>query len=179
MLPITTTGAKKSLTSLLRVEQLTLAELIQFRMLIEGSANELAASLRTDEQLADMDEAMRQMKSAIGEDYAEFSRADLAFHDAVAEAAGNRLLQIANDVVRGVVLNLVSNKIEHADNRVALMQDSVRRHRLVLEAIRDRAGDRAAALARKHLYEYYAVFLSPTERQRVEALHEPPTVPVG
>jgi DNA-binding GntR family transcriptional regulator len=44
----------------------------------------------------------------------------------------------------------------------------------VLDAVRARDGQRAAALARKHLYEYYSVFLAAEDRKRVEALVESP-----
>ncbi len=43
------------MTRLTRVDQLSIAELVSFRMILDGSANLLAARLRTDDELAAME----------------------------------------------------------------------------------------------------------------------------
>ncbi|GAA3721499.1 DNA-binding FadR family transcriptional regulator [Spinactinospora alkalitolerans] len=170
VLPFTTDALKDALSSLALVEGLSLGELLQFRMLTEGCANQLAAVLRTEAELARLEESISAMEAALARGHAAFSAADMAFHDLVAEIAGNRLLRISDEVVRSVVLRLMATKIEQAPNSEAQMRDSVRRHRLVLDAVA--AGDSAgaAALARRHLFEYYADYLTPPERTRAAAL---------
>lgn len=169
VLPFSPATLQKSMTTLARVSELTLAELIQFRMLLDGSANLLAARLRTDDQLAEMDAAMAVMHAATG-DYEEFSRADVAFHDAVAIASGNRLLQVCNQVVRSVVLILIEDKIVHAADRTALMEESIRHHAEVLDAVRAGDGPAAARLARQNLYDYYAGYVTQEEREFLRTL---------
>ncbi|MFB9902796.1 FadR/GntR family transcriptional regulator [Allokutzneria oryzae] len=155
---------QKSMTMLARADTLGLAELVQFRMLLEGSANQLAARLRTPEQLAEMDTAMDVMRTAVDEGYAEFSRADVAFHEAVARATGNTLIQICGTVVRDVVLGLIEDKIVNAPDSRALMLTSLEHHSRVLEAVRDGDGELAARLARRSLYDYYAEYVPEDER---------------
>lgn len=170
ILPFSPATLQKSMTTLARLAELSLAELIQFRMLLDASANLLAARLRTPEQLAEMEAAMEVMRSAVAEDYEEFSRADVAFHDAVARASGNRLLQVCNQVVRSVVLTLIAEKIAHSPDRVELMRTSVGHHAAVLRAVRAGDGVAAARLARQSLYDYYAGYVPAGERKFLRAL---------
>ena len=89
---------------LARVEQLTLRELLQFRMIIEGNAYRLAAQNRTDAAprcaRARADRHVGRASRAASE---AFTDADLGFHDVVAEAADNKLLSISISVVRDIV----------------------------------------------------------------------------
>jgi len=89
----------------------SLAELVAFRMILDGSANLLAAQLRSQEQLLEMESTIDVMRGTIEVGYKAFSEADVAFHDSVARAARNTLIQVCNEVVRGVVLSLISDKI--------------------------------------------------------------------
>jgi GntR family transcriptional regulator, transcriptional repressor for pyruvate dehydrogenase complex len=152
---------------LARTDTLRLAELLQFRMLLEGSAYQLAAHLRTPEQLAEMTAALTEMDRDIEVGYPEFSRADVAFHDAVARATQNTLIMVCGDVVRGVVLDLIEDKLAHAGNQQAqkaLMRKSLAHHHEVLTAVRDGDGALASRLARQALYDYYAEYVSADER---------------
>ncbi len=162
----------RCMTRLLHVDGLSLAEVIQFRMVLDASANTLAARLRTDAQLAAIEAALDTMTSSRDEGYAAFSLADAAFHDAVADAAGNTLIQVCIEAVRGVVVGLIADKIARSSDQAALMTESLQHHAEVLEAIRRRDGLRAAELARTSLYAYYAEHLPETERPLLSALVE-------
>jgi DNA-binding FadR family transcriptional regulator len=170
VLPFSPATLRKSVTRLVRVDEVGLAELVQFRMLLEGSANLLAARLATDDELAAMDSALAGMQLALDGGYEEFSRADVAFHDAVARASRSILIQVCSDVVRGVVLGLISQRIADAPDRRELMERSLRHHGEVLDAVRRRDGPLAARLARESLYDYYAGYLTDDERPLLQAL---------
>jgi DNA-binding FadR family transcriptional regulator len=114
------------------------------------------------------------METAIGLGYDEFSQADLAFHDAVASASRNALIQVCNRVVRGVVLSLISDKVSRAQNSDALMRRSLQHHRDVLEAIRLRDGLAAARISRQSLYDYYAEYVPEKDREPLLALLDDP-----
>lgn len=173
VLPFSTTALHKSMSSLVRAETVGLAELLQFRIITEGCANQLAAVFRSEQQLKSMQDALRTMKQSISKDETAFAHADVAFHDLVAEAAGNKLLQVANDVVRSVVLQLIERKITQSADRKAQMMDSCRRHALVLAAVRARDPVAARDLARKHIFEYYAPYLTESDAKRLAVLAEP------
>ena len=170
VLPFSPVLLRKQMTRLARVEELSLAELISFRMILDGSANLLAARLRTDAELADMEKTIAAMGEAIDAGYEEFSEADVAFHDAIAMASRNSLIQVCNQVVRGVVLSLISDKVAHARNSKALMRQSLHHHEEVLEAIRAGDGPGAARTSRQNLYDYYAGYVPKADRAALLAL---------
>lgn len=170
VLPASTTVLQKSMHRLARAEELGLGQLVQFRMLLEGQAYLLAARLRTDEQLERMEAALGQMREHLGHSDRDFSRADVAFHDAVARATQNPLLVVCGEVVRGVVLELMEDKLAHAGDRQALMRKSLGHHTEVLAAVCDGEGERACALARRALYDYYAEYVPEDERAMLDPL---------
>jgi DNA-binding FadR family transcriptional regulator len=175
ILPFSPRGLAKQMSRLVHVEEMSIAELVSFRMILDGSANLLAAQLRTDQELALMDDTIAAMDAAIGQGYDEFSEADMAFHDAVALASRNTLIKVCNQVVRGVVLSLISDKVNRALNSEALMRESLEHHKEVLEAIRARDGVAASRISRRNLYDYYAEYIPEEDREPLQALLDPDT----
>ncbi|MGO4430353.1 FadR/GntR family transcriptional regulator, partial [Streptomyces sp. MCAF7] len=123
ILPFSSAGLTKEMTRLVQFDNVSMAELISFRMILDGSASMLAARLRSEEELSAMERTIAVMSDAIERGYDEFSKADVAFHEAVAVASRNSLIEVCNQVVRGAVLSLISDKVAHADNRKALMRE--------------------------------------------------------
>jgi DNA-binding FadR family transcriptional regulator len=158
------------MSALARVEHLSLLELLEFRVMIEAWTCRLAAAARTGEQLAEMEQAMTEMRAHVGGDSAAFAEADLAFHAAVARAAGNKLLEISGSVVHDVVLTLVSSKITASRNRRKQMQESCDRHERVLGAIRSCDTNEAARISYGNIVDYYSAYLVPDERRRLAEL---------
>ncbi|MGY6657036.1 FadR/GntR family transcriptional regulator [Amycolatopsis sp. TRM77291] len=160
----------RSMHRLARADHIGLSELLQFRMVLDGSAHLLAAQLRTDAHLAELGTALEAMRAGVSKGFAEFSHADVAFHEAIARATGNPLLVISGEVVRGVVLELIEDKLEHADDRTALMRNWLAHHEEVLGAIRDSDGERASRLAKQALYDNYAEYVPEEERRLLRPL---------
>ena len=167
-------GLAKQMTRLTSSAQLSMADLVSFRMILDGSASLLAARLRSEAELAAMEDTVVAMEAAVEAGFEEFSVADVAFHDAVATASRHTLIQVCNQVVRGVVLSLIADKVSRARNGKALMRESLRHHREVLDAIRAGDGPGAARISRQTLYDYYAGYLPEQDRQPLLALLEQP-----
>jgi DNA-binding FadR family transcriptional regulator len=170
ILPFSTRGLSKQLRRLARAEELTLAQLLVSRMMLDATANRLAAVLRSDGELADMEAAIDRMRAALDLGYDAFGEADLAFHEAVAVASGNTMIQVSNEVVRDTVLSIISDKIAHARNSRALMRRSLEHHEQVLDAIRSGDGPAAARASAQSLYDYYAGYVPFAERRALKAL---------
>lgn len=162
------------LTHLARVEHISLADLLQFRMVLEGSATYLAALLRTDEQLTEMERALEAMESSADLGLAEFSAADLKFHDAVARASGNELLSVCSDVVRDVVLQMMHEHIASAADSRELMQTWLHAHSELLQAIRDGDAEAAGRRIRQDLFDHYQVHVDPDRRAVVQQMLNAP-----
>ncbi|MEO5744547.1 MAG: FadR/GntR family transcriptional regulator [Terracoccus sp.] len=173
ILPFSSQTLSKQLTRLARVEGVDLGELISFRMVLDSSANLLAARLRTEDELAAIEATIEVMRQTIDVGYEQFSEADVAFHEAIARVSRNSLIQVCNQVVRGVVLSLISDKIARSRNSKALMRESLGHHEEVLEAIRAGDGPAAARISRRNLYDYYAGYLPKADREPLLALLDP------
>nr|WP_040590039.1 FadR/GntR family transcriptional regulator [Sciscionella marina] len=168
ILPFSPAHLHKSVTRLASVTELSLAELLQFRMMLEGSAsflatNRLAAGQATAEQLAEIEAAMDDMRAAEGR--IEFGRADLAFHDAVARASGNSLVQVCTHAVHTVVLGIIEDKLDKAEDYARIAERTLGHHEQLIEAIRSGQGGVASRIARASLCDYYAEYLPEAERE--------------
>jgi DNA-binding FadR family transcriptional regulator len=170
VLPVSAHSLRKPLLRLARGRDVRLGELIQFRMVLDGTAHFLAASNATAPQVAAMEAALRRMSEALADGQAAFGAADLAFHQLVAEASGNTMILICGDVIRDVALGLIEDKLDHAPDPAAVMRESLRRHTAVFEAIKRRDGAEAGRLARVALYDYYASYVPEDERVMLAAL---------
>src|SRR3954447_2216072 len=89
ILPFSPVALQKQLTRMLRTEGLNSASLISFRMILDGCGSQLAAQLRTEAEVQEMERCLDNMAGAIDGDFEAFSEADIAFHDAVASASRN------------------------------------------------------------------------------------------
>jgi GntR family transcriptional regulator, transcriptional repressor for pyruvate dehydrogenase complex len=170
VLQVSMEPVRRTISMLASTSVLDLPELIQFRMIADAAANLLAALRRTDAHLLAMERNMARMRASMDRGYDEFSRADLEFHEIIAEAGGNKLIQVYGDVNRAAVLDLIRRTILDAGDRTALMLQSVRHHRDVHAAISARDAPLASRLARESLYEYYGNLVGEQDRAVLAAL---------
>lgn len=169
VMPLTTDNLSKSMSMIARRQDLGLVDLLQFRMLIEGNVAEVAARVGTAAELAVMRMALESMRDAVGEGSEAFSEADLAFHRAIA-AAANPLLQACGEVILGLVIQTVCEKLRKAPDVAFQMAESLARHEAVLAAIEAGDATEAARLSRLHQLEYYGSFVTDELRYRLERL---------
>lgn len=161
---------ERQLARLATASRMTLVELVGSRMILDAAATRLAARLRTEGELAEMAEAIEAMQVALDNGHDAFSEADLAFHEVVARASHNSLVEVCNAAVRDVVVRLVATRISGAADAIALMQLSLDHHRTVLEAIRRGDGEGAARDCTQSLFAYYAIYLDEPDRETLRAL---------
>ncbi|MBS0280807.1 MAG: FadR family transcriptional regulator [Proteobacteria bacterium] len=109
----------------------------KLRVIIEPEAAAMAASGRNERQLRGLEEAFAAMKAA--EDIADWTAADLAFHEAILEATGNPFMQPLGSLIHAALNTLLFHSADTSANPF----DSLKDHGSVLEAIRRR--DAAAA----------------------------------
>lgn len=120
-------------------ERAFLDNLAEVRGIVEPAGARFAAQRRDDDDLAALDDALNRMAAA-GTDTDAVVEADLAFHRALLAAAHNELLARMEVVIEAGLR--VRDQIVHSGPDWA---DSVPAHRAVLDAVRDRDPDAAAA----------------------------------
>lgn len=163
-----TDSLSRILTGAIRLGNVSLVDLVEYRMMAGATANFLAAQRRTPDHLHDMDTAIEGMKRH-ADDPRAFANADVSFHAAILEAAGNSLLKMISSVVEAAVIDLIAEKVAAPDS-ASLRAVFIEQHTQLLDAIRDGRGDDAARLARRSLLEAYGPNLTDEERQRLTML---------
>ncbi len=122
-------------------------ELIDARRVIEIGLAGMAAEHATQEDLAEMERALIDMRATFASVEA-FATADLAFHLAVARAAHNFLLLHVIDTLQHVIRTWIESVAETRREQEHLW---IREHRRVFEAIRERRVSDARDAMNDHL----------------------------
>jgi GntR family transcriptional repressor for pyruvate dehydrogenase complex len=152
------------LNALFRADRLTLADVIQFRMLVESAAAALAAK-STPRSIAAIRRAYSEMEAA--GTWGEQVEADVLFHRRIAEASKNPLFVLVVDALhqfRPVATWLAKRTLEDA------RRQTLEVHGMILDAIEAGDSRKAAELSRYHLRKSYRPILPKVERDRLNDL---------
>ena len=157
----TSQAIRKSLDLLTRIGQPEgLTHLVELRQILEPEIAALAATRMDDQLLTAMREAVATMDNNLQEPDA-YIEADLDFHLAMAEAAGNPLVLSLLDSIVGL-LREQRLRIFHVDGGPEHGQFH---HKRILEAIERRSPEAARELMRAHLLQVHE---DSTAAQRAE-----------
>lgn len=111
-------------------DPLLVLELGEVREIIEPAAARMAAMRRTEEQLATMGAAISALEIAFSTKTGSLVEADVRFHSAILQAAGNELLDRFEVVLEPALHARDSLSLSHATTG-----DFIAQHRSVFEAI--------------------------------------------
>ena len=165
-----TAGLHRMLNGFVRLQNIHLADLVQYRMISGSAANLLASHLRTDEHLAQMSDAIKAMEDVPPDQTQVFAEHDLLFHQAIADASGNTLLNVIHGIINDLIVNLMADAIDKSADRPGTREAFLDLHRRLYKAIEQRDGELAAHLARSSLFEVYGPLLPPADRERLQLL---------
>jgi DNA-binding FadR family transcriptional regulator len=115
-----------------------LEQALELRRMIEPAAARLAAERATDEQVAALYEAYREMAAA-GDDLDAFMEPDLRFHRVMLEACRNELLEHMNEIFTAVLRTVFA----YSSSSSRSYPKAARRHRAIARAIDARDPDAA------------------------------------
>jgi DNA-binding FadR family transcriptional regulator len=163
-------GLYRMFNGFIRVENVGLADLVQYRMISGSAANFLAAHLRTQEHLDQMAAVIKEMETTESNATQQFAESDLRFHHAIAAASGNALLTVINRVINDLIVDLITNAIDRSTDRQETRQSFLALHRELFAAIKQHDGERASYLARSSLFEVYSPLLEPEDHARLRPL---------
>jgi GntR family transcriptional repressor for pyruvate dehydrogenase complex len=134
-----------SLLPVLILGQKDLIEVLEYRKIMEVGAVEIAVERATDEDIRKLEEILRCME-ADRDDERAFAADDLAFHLTIAEATGNEVIIRVNNIIKDI-LSVSMTKIVHNLG----MQDGLRYHSLILDALKRRDKDEAKRAMEEHV----------------------------
>lgn len=137
---------KAPLEFLLALDQPTIADLHETRELLEVHLAARAAERRTPDDLRDLEDALEEMKKNLG-DPAQVTDPDVRFHQAIATAAHNPLLERIMNCLQANIRAL----IESAWPGNRSMQFSQESHQAIYDAIRARDPGAARRAMAEHM----------------------------
>lgn len=124
-------------------------EIYELRAVLDEFVGRRLAETITGEQLNQLRETVEAMDAARRKDDVEaYHRLNLAFHDVMVQAVGNRKL---TETYRRLVRELSLFRHEALSVKPSTMETSVREHRRIVTAIASREPDDAAAVMREHV----------------------------
>ncbi|WP_043456808.1 FadR/GntR family transcriptional regulator [Gordonia polyisoprenivorans] len=130
------------------------ADVVDARVTLESSSVELAARAHDPARLAPVHEAMAAMEATV-DDRAAFNDADIAFHTAIAEAGGNRLVTAMTVAIRNAQRRAILAAFTDVEDWSALRAELMTEHREILDAISAGDAGRASRLAARHIRNAY------------------------
>ena len=155
------------LGQMLRRDAISFPELLETRRLLEVHTAGMAAARANGDDLAALRGALERMEQNAALPI-RFVEADVAFHEGVAQAAGNRVLSAFLGSLRPLLLEgmLLGTNLEGA------VSQSIADHASLLRAIEDRDAARARALMDEHMSRSYSEWVAATRANREEARGE-------
>lgn len=131
---------------LVLLDDLSHHELFETRLIVEPELAARAAERSTAEDLLALRAAVTEMQNSSNTE--ERLAADMAFHDAIFHASGNRICQLLFKRIHRTVLSSMS----HLSNRVSLDQP-LSFHKRIYTAIRARDAEAARKAMREHILD--------------------------
>jgi len=137
---------------MLQSHPLLQADMLEFRHMLEGEAAMLAAERATDLDLERIDAAYAALEHAYdGEDIALCIDADVAFHQAIADASHNSMIGHLVASLMQVIHSHVSDNLVHLHALPKQWEQLRAQHRAIWQAVRGHESVDAMRVAREHI----------------------------
>lgn len=127
-------------------------DLLEFRQMLESQAAALATERATDADIRRLDGAYATLEAVYAsDDLGACIDADVAFHQAIAEASHNVLIGHLTASLMRVIHGHVANNLMHLYARPQRWEQLQAQHHAIWQAIRTRQSQQAVAAAAAHI----------------------------
>jgi GntR family transcriptional repressor for pyruvate dehydrogenase complex len=144
---------REALTHVAQLQGVSLGDLVELRVAIEGAALVRAAAAPVGARLEEARAALAVMERSDAS-AEEFQEADVSFHLALVAAAGNQALLLVMQAVKDAIRAHLGEQLS-ARALSKLRPRIVAEHRAMLRSVERGAGAAAGAQLRRHLGEFY------------------------
>jgi DNA-binding FadR family transcriptional regulator len=145
--------ARDALVSVLRLQRVSLGDLVELRCLLETAALRKAAARADRERLDEARLALTEMRA--GDDIQAYDEADVRFHVALVRASGNEAMHLMMLALRDPVAQHLLESLRADPDPPPTLDRLTREHEEILEAVEGGDGDRAAGLVERHIRGFY------------------------
>lgn len=141
------------------------ADLLEFRHMLEAQAAHLAAERATDADIERLDAAVAALDAVYASnDLSACIDTDVAFHQAIAEAAHNVLIGHLTASLLRVIHGHISRNLEHLHARPQRWEQLQAQHHAIWHAIREHRPEDAARATQEHI-EFVRQSMADTARE--------------
>lgn len=137
----------KTVKRIITLEKIKVEEFHQIRIILEVEAARSAATNATDDDFEELGSIIKTMETNDSLSLMERVKLDIDFHNVVARASGNTLL----DMFVNVMTSLSTNYMAKGAIIEGGIDDANERHMIILEALKTRDGKNAASAMFEHL----------------------------
>ena len=127
-------------------------EIFEFRIMFEGGTVGIAAKKISDDQIRELEENYEELKDSIGNKQ-RFVTLDLEFHNLLCKATGNTLANQIFQSYEPILHPAIENMVE-----VIGMDNGLKYHKLIIQALRKKDAKLAQELMIKHLETNMEIF---------------------
>lgn len=131
---------------IIQMDQIDYVSVFDMRMILELESVERVTRLGTDEELKEMEHLLKLMKDP-GISNEKRSKYDFSFHYLIAKASKNPLLALMTEAIGKICEEMIHKAFFLQDS----LQDSIMRHNMIMDAIRNRDAEAAKDAMRGHL----------------------------
>jgi GntR family transcriptional regulator, transcriptional repressor for pyruvate dehydrogenase complex len=154
-------AARDAIVALLRADRVPLADLVEFRRLLEAAALRRAAREADDARLAEAREALAEMQDP-GISVEDFDKADVRFHVSLVRASGNETMHLVMLALRDPVARHLLEALRADPDAAETLGRLASEHEAILDAVEAGDGERAAELVDRHIRSFYDSRLEPS-----------------
>ncbi len=149
---------RETLGNLVRLQRVSLADLVELRCALEAAALERAAATAA---LGDLHEAHLALAEMARPDVTvdEFDQADVRFHLALVASSGNQAMHLIMLAVRDAIADHLLEALRQLPRTGPTLHRLADQHRRILSALEAGDGKKAGRLVRDHIMGFYLPFL--------------------
>ena len=156
---------RNAMANFVRLQEISLKDLVELRCAIESSALRLSAFLARSRDTGHLEAARAalRMMSEPGLSPEAFDDADVQFHLALVASSGNRIMEVVMLAMRDAMRAHLLSALEsiHAEGRGPQQTRClIDQHLAILRAVESGNGERAARLGTHHIVAFYERTLS-------------------
>lgn len=146
---------RTALSHLVSLGEIELGDLVEVRCALESAALTIASRHPRAAAIATAEVALNDMQALDDSGTERFDAADVRFHLALVEAAGNRAIHIMMLAIRDEISRHLRGAISQLADRDTVLARLVSEHAEILRAVKDGDGPLAAQLVRDHITSFY------------------------
>ena len=137
---------------MLQAHPLLQSDMLEFRHMLEGEAAKLAAERATDVDLERIDAAYAALEQAYdSDDITACIDADVAFHQAIADASHNTMIGHLSASLMRVIHGHVSDNLVHLHALPKQWEQLRAQHKAIWQSVRGQASEEAMRASREHI----------------------------